>query len=223
MFDTTSLTEWILQNGISQTTLELLIAVSVLATIVSFARYMIGSKTYGIYAPIILAIAYSYTGLKYGLIITLVVILTSLFSYNILKKIRMHYITRIATNYTILSIFLIIFFLVVNRFGLGLQNMKNIPPLAFISIATLSDFFIRQNIKKSLSGSILTLLGTLFVASLGWFVITREVISEYMLNNLWIVPLLTFVNILLGQFTGLRVWDYIRFKNTNREDDSNKG
>ncbi len=220
MFDTSAFTQWILENGVSRTVLELLLAVSVLATIVSLARYIIGSKTYGIYAPILLSIAYSYTGLRYGLSITLVVILTSLLSYSILKRIRMHYITRIATNYTILVMVLIAFFLFIDRFKLGLGNMMNISPLAFISIAALSDFFIRQYVKKSLAGSLLTLGGTIFVAAIGWLVISRDVISEYMLNNLWIIPLLTLVNLFLGQFTGLRMWDYFRFRNTNKEDES---
>ena len=96
--DYSPFTTWILNNGISDQTLELLIAISILATIVSIGRYIFGNKTYGIYAPIILAIAYSYTGLRYGLAITAIVIMTSLLSYSILRKIRMHYITRIAVN-----------------------------------------------------------------------------------------------------------------------------
>ena len=221
MFETSGLTEWILQHGVSKMALELLIAVSILATTVSIARYVIGSKTYGIYAPILLAIAYSYTGLRYGLTITVVVILTSLLSYSVLKKIRMHYITRIATNYTILAMILILFFVLIDRFGFNLENMANIPPLAFISIAALSDFFIKQYVKKSLAGSILTLTGTVFVAVVGWFVITREIISEYMVNNLWVLPLLTLINLVLGQFAGLRIKDYFRFKLSNRDDSSN--
>ncbi|HBB64615.1 hypothetical protein A3K02_00965 [candidate division WS6 bacterium RIFOXYD1_FULL_33_8] len=218
MFETSKLTEWLLSHGISQMVLELLIAMCIVATIVSIARYLVGSKTYGIFAPILLAIAYSYTGLKYGLAITLVVILTSLLSYSVLKKIRMHYITRIATNYTILSITLILFFVLIDQFGLGLENMSNIPPLAFISIATLSDFFIKQFVKKSLPSSLMSLFGTVVVAIVGWFVISREIISDYALNNLWIVPLLTAINILLGLFKGLRFKDYLRFRFTSRED-----
>ena len=221
MFETSGLTEWILQHGVSKMALELLIAVSILATTVSIARYVIGSKTYGIYAPILLAIAYSYTGLRYGLTITIVVILTSLLSYSVLKKIRMHYITRIATNYTILAMILILFFVAIDRFGGWLENMSNIPPLAFISIAALSDFFIKQYVKKSLASSILTLTGTVLVAVAGWFVITREIISEYMVNNLWVLPLLTLINLVLGQFAGLRIKDYFRFKLSNRDDSSN--
>jgi len=219
MFETPQLTEWIITHGISQMVLEILIAMCIVSTIVSIARYVVGGKTYGIYAPIILAIAYSYTGLKYGLAITFVVILTSLLSYSILRKIRMHYITRVATNYTILSIFLVLFFLLIDSFGLGLENMSNIPPLAFIGIATLSDFFIRQYVKKSLKSSFITLLGTILVAIVGWFVITRDLISDYVLSNLWVIPLLTILNILLGMFKGLRIKDLFRFRFTSREDD----
>lgn len=218
MFETSKLTEWIIEHGVSQMVLEILIAMCIVATIVSIARYIVGNKTYGIYAPIILAIAYSYTGLKYGLAITLVVILTSLLSYSILKRIRMHYIARIATNYTILSIILVLFFILIDSFGLGLENMSNIPPLAFICIAALSDFFIKQYVKKSLKSSFLTLFGTIIIAIIGWFIISRELISEYVLNNLWIIPLLVIVNILLGMFRGLRIKDYFRFRLTSREE-----
>ena len=212
-------TQWIVDHGVSQTVLELLISVCIVSTIVSIARYIVGSKTYGIYAPIILAIAYSYTGLKYGLAITFVVILTSLLSYSVLRRVRMHYITRIAANYTILSMVLVLFFVIVDTFGLGLENMSNIPPLAFICIATLSDFFIRQYIKKSIKTSVVTLLGTILVAIAGWFVITRDIISNYILNNLWIIPLLTLFNILLGTFKGLRIKDFFRFRFTTRENE----
>lgn len=218
MFETSNLTQWIINQGVSQIVLEIMISMCIVATIVSIARYIFGNKTYGIYAPIILAIAYSYTGLRYGLAITLVVILTSLLSYSILKKIRMHYITRIATNYIILSIVLIFFFILINNFGLGLDNMSNIPPLAFISIAALSDFFIKQYIQKSLKTSVMTLFGTIVVAIVGWFVITRDAISDFVLNNLWLIPLLVVFNILLGMFKGLRVKDYFRFRLTNKEE-----
>jgi hypothetical protein len=213
-------TTWLLDHGISDQTLELLIAITILATIVSLARYVFGSKSYGIYAPIIIAIAYSYTGLKYGLVITAVVIATSLLSYSILKKIRMHYITRIAINYCILTLSLMTFFVVVERFSLTLENLKNIPPLAMVSIAALGDFFTKQYVKKSLKTSIIILLSTIIVSTMGWFVITRNVISNYLFNNLWIIPVLIVVNILIGQYKGLRIKDLFRFRSIVRSKDN---
>ena len=199
-------------NGISLQMLELLAAITLLATIVSAGRYLFGSKTYGIYAPIILAISYSYTGFKYGIAITTIVILTTLLSYSIIKRIRMHYITRIAINYCLLSISLVIFFLVINKYGLGLENMSQIPPLAVISIASLSDFFIKQYVQKSFKTAFMILISTILISTIGWYVITRNYISIYMLNNLWVVPMLILVNLLIGQFKGLRIKDFLRFK-----------
>ena len=199
--------------------LQLLSAITVLATIVGAGRYIFGSKTYGIYAPIILAIAYSYTGLKYGLSLTAILILTTLLSYSIVKRIRMHYITRIAINYCLLSISLVLFFLLVNKYGLGLENMSNVPPLAVISIAALSDFFIKQFVQKSLKTSAMILFSTILTSAIGWYAITRDHISQYMLNNLWIAPLLILVNLLIGQFKGLRVKDLFRFKSVISEKD----
>lgn len=209
-------TNWLLDNGISEQILELLIAIAILATIVSLARYLFGSKSYGIYAPIILAIAYSYTGLKYGLVITAVVIVTALLSYSVLKKIRMHYITRIAINYCILTISLMSFFIIINRFGLTLDNLEHIPPLAFISIATLGDFFTKQYVKKSLKASFVILFSTIAISTIGWYVITRDIVSTYLVNNLWIIPVLILVNIVIGQFKGLRIKDIFRFRSIVR-------
>lgn len=207
-----SFTLLLLENGISQQVLELLVAITLLATIVSIARYIFGSKTYGIYAPVILAISYSYSGLRYGLVVTAIVILTTLLSYSIIKKIRMHYITRIAINYCLLSITLVLSFLIIHRYGMGLENISQIPALAVISIAALSDFFIKQYVRKSLKTTTLILFGTILVATIGWYFITRQHISDFMLNNLWIVPALVLVNLLIGQFRGLRIKDFFRFK-----------
>jgi hypothetical protein len=204
-------TQLLLDNGISRQILELLVAITLLATLVSIARYIFGSKTYGIYAPIILAISYSYSGLRYGLVVTATVIITTLISYSIIKKIRMHYITRIAINYCLLSITLVLLFLVVDRYRLGLENMSNIAPLAVISIAALSDFFIKQYVRKSLQTTALILGSTILIAVIGWYLITRQNVSDFMINNLWIIPSLIFVNLLVGQFKGLRIKDFLRF------------
>lgn len=204
-------TQLLLDNGVTPQILELLVAITLLATLVSIARYIFGFKTYGIYAPIILAISYSYSGLRYGLVVTATVILTTLISYSIIKKIRMHYITRIAINYCLLSISLVLLFLVVDRYGFGLENMANIPPLAVISIAALSDFFIKQYVSKSLKTTTLILGSTIVIAVIGWYLITRQNVSSFMINNLWIVPSLIFVNLLVGQFKGLRIKDFLRF------------
>jgi hypothetical protein len=205
-------TQWMINHGVSLEMLEILVMIPVIATLVSIARYIVGLKTLGIYTAIILGISYSFTGLRYGLAITLVVILTTLLSHNLLSRIRMHYITRIAVNYCVLAISIVGLFLVINEFGLGLENIVNINPLAVVSIAELSVFFIKLYVKKSFKDTFRSFAETLLIAILGWFILTRDVISSYLVNNLWLVLVLILVNISLGQFRGLRLIDNIRFK-----------
>jgi hypothetical protein len=89
--------------------------------------------------------------------------------------------------------------------------MSNIAPLAVISIAALSDFFIKQYVGKSLKTTALILGSTILIAVIGWYLITRQNVSDFMINNLWIIPSLIFVNLLIGQFKGLRIKDFLRF------------
>jgi len=213
-------TQWIVNHGISLQMLEILVMIPVIATLVSIARYLMGFKTFGIYASIILGISYSFTGLKYGLVITMIVVLTTLLSHKILQKIRMHYITRIAINYCLLIIVLIGSFLLVNRFGLGLENVENINPLAIVSITALSDFFIKIYVKKSFKNTLRALIETLLIATVGWFIITKDIISTFLLNNLWLIVFLIAINLSISQFKGLRLFDYFRFKSIiNKKDD----
>ncbi|MDD4382268.1 MAG: 7TM domain-containing protein [Candidatus Dojkabacteria bacterium] len=210
--DYTPFTKWVIDNGISEGVLELILCITIVATIVSIARYIVGSKTFGIYAPIILSVAYLFTGLKYGLVITAIVIGISLLSYTLLSKIRMHYIARIAINYSLMAIIFLLCLMLINYLGLGLQNMSLIQPLAIISIFALSDFFIKQYVKKGFKNTSIILLSTIVISALGWLIITREVIYTFLINNLWILPTLIILNIIIGQFSGLRLKDIFRFR-----------
>jgi hypothetical protein len=209
-----ALSTWITNHGISYGTLEMILLIPVLATIVSIARYGIGLKTFGIYAPIILAVAYRFTGLRYGLIITAITVLTTIISYKTLRKIRMHYITRIAINYTILAIILVGSIIVLDQIEvLGLTNFEGVHPLGFVSIAALSDYFIKQYVKKRIRTTMRTIIETTLVSIIGWYAMTSHSINLYIVNNfLWILPVLVLINVALGQFKGFKLKDYIRFK-----------
>jgi len=205
-------TTWITSQGISIQILLIVAFVPIIATLISLSRYFLGYQSFGIYAPMILSIAYSYTGLRYGLLITALVVLSSIVSYSFLRKIRMHYITRIAVNYSILSIIIVIGIVGIYNLPLGFENFNAISPLGLISIMALSDFFIKMYVKKSLSATIRTLIETLLISIIGWYLITSEELINYLLNHLWIIPLLLLLNIVIGQYKGLRLKDLFRFK-----------
>ncbi len=207
--------------SIPKEVLEILIIIPILATLISIGRYVIGLKTLGIYAPIALAIAYKMTGLRYGLALTFLVIIASLIGYRFLSKVRMHYTTRVAANYTLLSILVITGIITFDSIPfLGLNNFNQISPVGVVLIATLSDFFIKAYIKKSLFTSMRVLLETLLISVIGWYIIRSPNIIELIFHNLWIIPLLVAVNLLLGRYRGFRLKEVLRFQTIPNDADT---
>lgn len=204
--------------GFTKDMLLFLLYIPVIATIVNFARYFVGAKMYGIYAPMILAFAYAFTGIRFGLLITVAVIIATLVTYSAISKIRMHYLARIAINYTVIAFF-VIGFIYLNELSpvkvtREVHVLKDITPLGIVLIATLSDFFIKQYVKKSFTVTMRSLGETVAVAFIGWWLLSLRTgaVGEFLLTQIWIYPLLMLINILLGQYTGLRLKDFSRFK-----------
>jgi hypothetical protein len=201
-----------------------LLYIPIIATIVNAARYLVGMKMYGLYAPTLLAFAYIFTGIRFGLLITIAVILSTLLTYFVLRKIRMHYLSRIAINYTVIS-FSILGIIVLNELSPISMTSANhaltvATPLGIVIIATLSDFFIKQYVKKSFISTIRALAETVAVAVVGWWLLSLgwddnfqiSAFGTFLLTGVWIYPVLIIVNILIGQYSGLRFKDISRFK-----------
>lgn len=210
------LTAWITSNGLTDDMLILLLFIPILATLVNFSRYVIGFKTLGIYASMTLSFAYIFTGIRYGLLITFAVIVATFISYSILKKVRMHYLSRITVNYIIITA-LVILVISLNSVSpisptTEYHNPETIPPLGIILIATLSDFFIKQYVKKDLTSSIRALGETILIGIIGWALLRAPGIQQFVLNNLWIQPALLFINVGIGKYTGLRFKEFFRFE-----------
>lgn len=215
------LSNWLLTLSIPRSVLEILIIIPVLATLIGIARYVIGFKTLGIYAPIVLAIGYSLTGLRYGLVLTMLVVIASLIGYRFLSKVRMHYTTRVAANYSLLSILLILGITTFDNLPfIGMQNFDKINPIGVVLIATLSDFFIKMYVKKSLVNSLRALMETVLVAVIGWYVIASEYLTALLFDNLWVLPILVAINLFLGQYKGFRFKELFRFKSISNELDN---
>lgn len=208
-------------HGISLSVLEIIVFIPILATLVNISRYFIGFKSFGIYAPVILALSYNYTGLRYGLIITLLVVISSLIGYTVMRRIRMHYLARVAVNYVIVALVILFGIALLDSVEvLGFTNFENINPIALISIAALSDFFIKMYVKKNISATIRVLLETILISVIGWFLISSQTVIGYMLNNIWMLGVFLVLNIIIGRYTGLRIKEYFRFsfivKNENK-------
>jgi len=208
------LTSWLIQLGISEDLLLVLIFVPILATLITFSRYITGIKTFGIYASMILSFAYYFMGARQGFIITVLVIFSSWLIRNILRKVRLHYLSRLAIVYSSISIIILAFIAITCYIPSDnpILDFRYLQPVPLAMIISVTDRFMANYIKKDLATALRLTTETVLISILGWAIMRITSTREFFINNLWILPLSVVINFLIGKYAGLRWTELIRFK-----------
>lgn len=199
-----------------------LITLPLVITIISFAKYVMGFKSFGIYVPVLLTfmfyelsriddLTFSITqGLKYGLFITAIVFISSYISYKIIQPLALHYYSKLAivtTNVTI-SLLLVLFLLDL----IDKEGILRVDIFSLILIASISERFTNLLASKQTTTALMLSIQTILLGLICFFVISTGTIQSAFLNYPWLI-LLTFpTNYIIGKFTGLRVTELFRFK-----------
>jgi len=168
-----------------------------------------------------LAFAYVFTGIRFGLLVTTAVIISTLLSYTLLKKIRMHYLSRITINYILIT-FILLGVLILNEISpwsitTEQHQIATLPPLGIILIVALADFFVKEYIKRDLLTTIRSLVETIIIAIAGWFLLKSLPLQQFLIHNIWISIPLILVNLFIGKYKELRFKDLFRFKRISNE------
>lgn len=194
--------DYLIQQGIPQETIILILILPIIATVIAFARQIIGWKAFGIYTPLITAFAFWAVGLKYGLFVFLIVLITGMLVRFIIKKLRLLYLPRVAIILTIvaLAVLSLLFF------------TPSISIFPILIIITLLEEFIGAQIKKGLRSAVILSLETIFLAIVCYYLIIWTWLQNTLLNYPWIIILTIIFNIIIGKWTGLRLTEYLRFR-----------
>jgi len=185
--------------------------VPTIATIVSFARHVIGFKSFSVYVPIITTIVFLELGIVYGIAIACAVFLVTIFTRRILHKYRMHYFFRISFIYTIVCF--ILFALLVALTALNLGHLIDFRPLfPVILLITVVEEYFNNVVKEGENRVTVMFLETLAISVISYFVISSTFFTKIMVDNIWLLLFLFPINILLARWEGLRFSEIARFK-----------
>lgn len=207
------ITDWLMNIGVSEQLILILAFVPILVTLTSISRYILGIKTFGIYAPMILAFAFFFSGIIGSLTVAIVVVISSYLTRNLLKRTQMHYMSRIAFIYGGVAIMLGIFLALVSYSGWTWLRVRvlNIEPLSFLAIITIIDRLVANYIKKGITTAIRLTSETMIVALIGWSTLYFDPVRTFVIDNLWLIPLTLLLNFLIGGYSGFRLSEYLRF------------
>jgi hypothetical protein len=199
-----------ISEGVPPETVILLLMLPIVATLIAFLRQVVGIKAFGIYTPSIVMFAFLATGIKYGIAIFASVIFVGMAARFILRKLRLLYLPRLAITISIVAI-AVLFILVAGGFfqRTGLAAVSIFPILIMI---TLVEKFVATQIEKGNRTAFILAGETLLISIVGYFILKSESLRHFIAVYPWIILLIVPINIFLGRWTGIRLSEYIRFR-----------
>lgn len=211
----------LLTQGFPEFTLLMILLVPVVTTLITFFRYVVGWRSLGIYTTVLLTFALfqlaqtpNGTDVASGVIQSLFfmgAIFGIGFPLHILSKdVRLHYISRISIIVTLTTLGVLAAGVLLIQTGFALFN-PNAPLSLVIMIMTL-DIFIKNYIRKSTPKTIRYMVNTLGIACIIFLIISMRSVQMFVMTYPEISILTLIVNFILGRWTGLRLTEFIRFK-----------
>lgn len=206
------LTQYMIINRVPEELIGLILMLPIVATIIAFSREVIGVKGFGIYTSLIITYAFVGTGLTNGVIIFALVLVSGTLVRLYIKRLRLLYLPRMAIVLSVVA-FTIFLMFVAAAFYRQTEFLK-ISFFPIIIMVPLVEKFIGAQIERGPQTAITLTLETLILASLSYFIITWEWLTDIVLDwPLMVFPVIILFNVLLGKWTGLRVIELIRFRN----------
>jgi len=203
--------EYMIAQGVPQETIVLLLMLPIVATVIAFARQVIGIKGFGIYIPLIVSLAFLATGLKYGLALFITVLLVGTLTRLLVKRFRLLYLPRMAVVLTAVALGILLLLLAgayTDRQGLIATSI-----FAILIMGTLVEKFITVQIEQGARGAIILTSETLFLSIVCYWIASWPWLqNQVLVYPLWFVLGVIIINIFLGRWTGLRLSEYWRFR-----------
>jgi len=185
----------------------LLVPIGVL--VVCLMRILIGIRTAGTFMPVLIAIAFIQTSLMTGLIGFLLIVGVGLLIRGYLSQLNLLLVARIST--VIISVIILIALLAVISYELGLtEGLK----ISFFPMIILSWTIERMSILWEEEGGqevIIQVGGSLFTAVITYALMMNPYVQHLTFNFLGLQLVIMALVLLLGTYTGYRLFELHRF------------
>lgn len=210
------LISWAMSRGVASNTIVLLLLLPLVATLISALHYIGGLSGYGIFMPTMISIAFIATGIFGGLVLFAMILLISILGSYILKKLKLHFWPARAIS--LLFISLGTFLLMMASSYIRLIDIRQISIFPILFMILLAEEFTRTQMVKSRGEAKKLTIGTIVLAITGAITMNFAWLQEIVLEYPGLVVVLVLViNLLVGNYTGIRLSEINRFKGGIRE------
>jgi hypothetical protein len=197
-----------------QKTFRILILVPIGALMICVLRNIVGLPTFGIFLPVLMALAFRNTGLAYGLGIFWGVVLIGYVVRRRIDRLRLLLVPRLSVILTLVIVCITIFALIGNK--LGLREFMAVGLLPFVILTmTIERFFVIIEEAGPREG-LWTAAGSAGVAMITYEILQIEPLQLTFFVYPELLLAVAAVQVLLGRYTGYRLMELFRFQGFRR-------
>jgi len=198
-------------NGMPANIIVILLIFPVVASLVALSRHIIGLKGFGIYIPAVLSVAFVSTGIATGVTVFIAVLASALLSRPILKKLKLPVLPRTAMLLLSVSTAILALMLVASVYSIDMVLNLSIFPLLIIIL--LTENFMETQLFNSQKEALQITFETLLTAVLCSLIIDSQEIQKFVILRPELTLLgVVLINLAIGKYTGLRLLEYLRFR-----------
>jgi len=197
-----------------QKTFRILILVPIGALMICLLRNIVGLPTFGIFLPVLLALAFRNTGLAYGLGIFWGVVLIGYVVRRWIGKLRLLLVPRLSVILTLVILCITFFALIGNKFGLREFMAVGLLPFVILTM-TIERFFVMIEEAGPREG-LWTAGGSAGVAMITYGILEIEPLQLTFFVYPELLLAVAAIQVLLGRYTGYRLLELFRFRGFRR-------
>jgi hypothetical protein len=193
-----------------QQAFRILLLVPIAALIISFLRNVVGFPTFGIFMPVLMALAFRNTGLGYGLGIFTGIMLLGYTLRWALDKLHLLLVPRLSVILTFVILALAFAALLGSKLDVKGVMAVGLLPIVILTM-TIERFFILIE-EAGLPEALRTVLGSAAVASISYWIINKETVQFLFYFYPELLLAVAGLQLLLGRYTGFRLSEIFRFR-----------
>jgi hypothetical protein len=193
-----------------QGTFRILLLVPIGALIISILHNVVGLPTFGIFMPLLIALAFRSTGTLYGVTIFCSVLLVGYVVRSLLDKLHLLLVPRLSVILTLVIACFTLLALLGNKLGLREFMAVGLIPFVILTM-TIERFFIIIE-ESGTREAIITAAGSIATSIITFGIISWEPLQLTFFVYPELILTVAGLQILLGRYTGYRLSELFRFR-----------
>ena len=201
---------YMVEKGVPTNSLLLILMLPVIVTIVAFLKQVVGLTTMGVYTPSIIALSFVALGIQFGLLIFVVILAFGTLTRMFLRRYRMLYIPRMAIVLSIVSLTILLVMFLGAYFNIS--QLVSISVFPMLIMSTMVEKFVSIQGERGFRQAIGVIGATTFVSIVCYYVVEWPFLKTLIFGHPELIFVFLVVDVFLGRWTGLRLMEYVRFR-----------